>query len=106
MKTKDVDRDIHLGDKFFCFKDCLFNGGKEIIFKKGKIYESEAFECITDELDNKFHIFTKPYWTQYLIKLKFISRYNYPFNEKIASLQQLQRYGYAYNRKTNEIIKL
>ena len=105
MKTKDVERDIHIGDKFFCFKDCLFESG-QIIFKKGKIYESETFESITDESDNKYHLFTKPYWTQYLIKLKFISRYNYPFNEKIASLQQLQMYGYAYNRKTNEIIKL
>ena len=103
----DETRDIRFGDKFLCFKDCYFNdNSRQEIFKKGKVYKSEDNRCITDESGNTSHLFTKPYWTQYLIKLKFLSSYNYPINEKLASLQQLQMYGYAYNRKTNEIIKL
>ena len=65
----DKERDISKEDLFFCYKNCYFNDSKNIIFKKGEIYKSFRDGCIEDENSNKWHYFTKAYWTQYLIKL-------------------------------------
>ena len=70
MMEKYSEEGIGIGDRFLCFKTVAYNNKpNDLIFKYGKIYESQHIGCITDEDGNDWHEFTHPYWSQCLVKL-------------------------------------
>ena len=95
---------ISEGDIFLCIKDASYcNGGA--IFKVGKTYKSFVAGCIRDEHGNSYHGFTRPYWTQYLVKINNGRYYDDAIAQKLNMARLLRKYGYVYNFKTKEIIK-
>lgn len=96
---------INVGDKFLCFKSSYYDGLRiesNCIFKKGEIYHSERIGCITDYCKNREHLFTKKYWTQYLIKINYDKE---KLGDTLEMLNKLKKYGYTYDFKTKEIKK-
>lgn len=95
---------ISEGDIFLCIKDASYSKG-EPIFKVGRIYKSFYAGCIRDEHGNSYHSFTRPYWTQHLVKIVSSNDYENAVAQKLNMARLLRKYGYVYNFKTKEIIK-
>lgn len=103
MKVREKEG-ISEGDIFLCIKDASYSND-DPIFKVGKIYKSFHVGCICDEKRNHYHSFTRPYWTQYLVKITGGSYYDDAIAQKLNMARLLKKYGYVYNFKTKEIIK-
>lgn len=103
MKVRDKEG-ISEGDIFLCIKDAFYSDG-DPIFKVGRTYKSFVAGCIQDEKRNSYHGFTRPYWTQYLVKIIGSSYYDDAIAQKLNMTRLLKKYGYEYNFKTKEIIK-
>ena len=97
---KNSEEGITIGDRFLCFKTVAFNkGANDLIFKYGKIYDSQHTGCITDEGGNAWHSFTYPYWSQCLVKLKEDGSVDLkqikdlPLGEKIRLAKLIKKYS-------------
>lgn len=105
MKVKVRGKEgISEGDVFLCIKDASYSND-DPIFKVGRIYKSYVNGCICDENRNSYHSFTRPYWTQYLVKIVSSNDYDDAIAQKLNMARLLRKYGYTYNFKTKEIIK-
>lgn len=102
MKVREKEG-ISEGDVFLCIKDASYSNNDDLIFKVGKIYKSVVAGCICDEGGNSYHGFTRPYWTQYLVKINGCY-YDDAIAQKLNLARLLRKYGYVYNFKTKEII--
>jgi len=61
--------EIISGEKFLCIKTVLSSRNKTY-YKQGKVYFSELNGCITDELNEKEHEWTKIPFQSHFINLK------------------------------------
>ena len=105
MKVKVREKEgISEGDIFLCIKDASYFDD-DPIFKVGRIYKSYVNGCIRDEKGNSHHSFTRPYWTQHLVKIVSSNNYENAVAKKLNMARLLRKYGYEYNFKTKEIIK-
>ena len=61
---------IKKGSKWLCIKTVLMNDTNETAYTKGKIYESEIDDCITDEEGLISHQWTVDYFEEYFEEVK------------------------------------
>ena len=94
----DNCNNIHIGNKFLCFKTTSFDKRlDDIIFKMGKVYESHHPACITDENGNDYHTFTFPFWSKCLVKITedgvdLSTTTNLPLGDKIMLAKLIKQY--------------
>ena len=63
-------RKIIKGSKWLCIKTVIMDDTEEIAYTKGKTYNSEKDDCITDEQGLINHWWTVDYFNQYFKKVK------------------------------------
>ena len=97
-KPFDPYHNIHIGDKFLCFKTTSFDKNpSNVIFKSGKVYESYHSTCIRDENGNDYHTFTFPFWSKCLVKITedgidLSTTADLPLTDKIILAKLIKQY--------------